>query len=112
MPVHKCSNGKYRIGEGKCMYDSKEKADRAYKAYLAQKHQNERISRIKEELEELKRNTMKKLEYASRMSKSECIKSRLAKIKKEHPNMSPEEQRRLAEKRCTDRGSGQGRNRR
>ncbi len=39
MPVKKCSNGKYKIGEnGKCMYDSKEKAEKAYKAYLAKKH--------------------------------------------------------------------------
>jgi hypothetical protein len=39
MPVKKCSNGKYKIGEkGKCMYDSKEKAEKAYKAYLAKKN--------------------------------------------------------------------------
>jgi hypothetical protein len=41
MPVIKCSNGKYRIGDGQCMYHSKEKAERAYKAYLAQSHMNE-----------------------------------------------------------------------
>lgn len=35
MPVYKCSNGKYRIGNGKCMYKSKAAADRAYRAYLA-----------------------------------------------------------------------------
>jgi len=38
MPVLKCPNGKYRIGSGKCMYDSKEKAERAYKGYLGSKH--------------------------------------------------------------------------
>ena len=38
MPVILCPNGKYKIGTGPCMYDSKEKADRAYKAYLAKKH--------------------------------------------------------------------------
>ena len=37
MPVTKCSNGKYKIGMGNCMYESKEKASRAYIAYLAQK---------------------------------------------------------------------------
>jgi hypothetical protein len=37
MPVRKCSNGKWRIGNGPCMYTSKAKADRAYKAYLAKK---------------------------------------------------------------------------
>lgn len=38
MPVKKCSNGKYKIGSGKCMYKSKEKANAAYDAYLAKKH--------------------------------------------------------------------------
>lgn len=38
MPVHKCPNGKYRIGSGGCNFDSKEKAEVAYKAYLAKKH--------------------------------------------------------------------------
>lgn len=35
MPVRKCGNGKYRIGDGPCMYKTKESADKAYKAYLA-----------------------------------------------------------------------------
>lgn len=38
MPVRKCKNGKYRIGNGKCMYDTKSSAEKAYKAYLAKKH--------------------------------------------------------------------------
>jgi len=38
MPVKKCKNGKYRIGSGKCMYKTKENANRAYKAYLAKKN--------------------------------------------------------------------------
>lgn len=38
MPVIKCSNGKFRIGSGPCMYTSKAKADRAYGAYKAKKH--------------------------------------------------------------------------
>lgn len=38
MPVHKCSNGKWRIGSGKCMYKSKAAAERAYRAYKAKKH--------------------------------------------------------------------------
>lgn len=37
MPVIKCSNNKYRIGSGPCVYETKEKADKAYKAYLAKK---------------------------------------------------------------------------
>lgn len=38
MPVRKCSNGKYRIGSGDCVYNSKESAERAYRAYLAKKN--------------------------------------------------------------------------
>ena len=38
MPVRKCSNGKYRIGSGKCMYDTKAAAERAYAGYRAKKH--------------------------------------------------------------------------
>lgn len=56
MPVHKCPNGKFRIGNGKCMYDSKEKAERAYKAYIAQKH---KIYEMKKEILEEKRDMIK-----------------------------------------------------
>lgn len=35
MPVHKCANGKWRIGNGPCKYTTKEAAVRAYQAYLA-----------------------------------------------------------------------------
>lgn len=37
MPVLKCPNGKWKIGSGKCMYTSKDAANRAYRAYLAKK---------------------------------------------------------------------------
>ena len=37
MPVKKCSNGKYRIGSGKCKYVTQKSADKAYSAYLAKK---------------------------------------------------------------------------
>jgi hypothetical protein len=37
MPVVKCSNGKWRIGNGPCMYHTKAAAERAYRAYLAEK---------------------------------------------------------------------------
>ena len=50
MPVHKCPNGKYRIGSGKCMYDSKAKAEKAYKGYMAHKHMHE----AKHDLEEIR----------------------------------------------------------
>lgn len=35
MPVLKCSNGKWRIGTGSCIYDTREKAVKAYQAILA-----------------------------------------------------------------------------
>lgn len=38
MPVLSCGGGKYKIGSGKCMYDSKKKAERAYAGYRAAKH--------------------------------------------------------------------------
>jgi hypothetical protein len=38
MPVLKCSNGKYRIGSGECVYRSRESAERAYKGYLGSKY--------------------------------------------------------------------------
>lgn len=36
MPVLKCSNGKWRVGSSACIYDTKEKAIKAYQAILAQ----------------------------------------------------------------------------
>ena len=36
MPVVKCSNGKWRVGRGACIYDTKEKAIKVYQAILAQ----------------------------------------------------------------------------
>ena len=38
MPVRKCSNGKYRIGDGDCIYKSKASAERAYAGYRAAKY--------------------------------------------------------------------------
>ena len=36
MPVYKCGNGKYRIGNGSCIYDTQGKAEKVYRAILAQ----------------------------------------------------------------------------
>lgn len=41
MPVLKCSNGKWRIGTGACIYDNKEKATEVWKAILAQGKYNQ-----------------------------------------------------------------------
>jgi len=38
MPVRKCSNGKWRVGSGPCMYTSKEKAEKAYAGYRSKEH--------------------------------------------------------------------------
>ena len=35
MPVTQCLNGKYKIGQGACVYDTKEDADKVWKALLA-----------------------------------------------------------------------------
>jgi hypothetical protein len=35
MPVELCNNGKYRIGQGACIYDTEEKATKVYQAILA-----------------------------------------------------------------------------
>ena len=59
MPVHKCPNGKYKIGSGGCIYDSKEKAEKAYKGYMAQKH----ISEVKHEISEIKKQILAEREW-------------------------------------------------
>jgi len=38
VPVIKCANGKWRIGNGKCIYKTRAAAERAYAAYRAAKH--------------------------------------------------------------------------
>jgi hypothetical protein len=35
MPVTLCKNGKYKIGSGECIYDTKEKAMEVWQAILA-----------------------------------------------------------------------------
>lgn len=40
MPCYKCSNGKYKMGEGKCQYTSKENCEKALKAYKAKEQKN------------------------------------------------------------------------
>jgi HK97 family phage prohead protease len=41
MPVESCGNGRWRIGDGECIYRSEESANRAYIAYLAQEDEDE-----------------------------------------------------------------------
>jgi hypothetical protein len=35
MPIYKCSSGKWRIGNGDCVYDTQEKATKVWQAILA-----------------------------------------------------------------------------
>lgn len=58
MPVKKCSNSKYRIGDGECKYETKEDAEKAYKAYLAKKYSSDDLR--KEALEKLSKNKTNK----------------------------------------------------
>lgn len=47
MPISKCSNGKYRIGDGECMYTSRENAEEAYQAYLAESNKDKNMDETK-----------------------------------------------------------------
>ena len=60
MPVTRCENGRYRIGEGECMYRSEESAREAYVAYLADNPEEAR--RIREE-EDKKALDMNKVSF-------------------------------------------------
>ncbi len=53
MPVKKCSNGKWRIGSGDCMYHTKEDAESAYAGYRAQKYGEEYTPTEAEAIREL-----------------------------------------------------------
>jgi len=41
MPVTRCDNGKYKIGDGECIYTTRENAVEAYRAYLAEEGEDE-----------------------------------------------------------------------
>jgi len=42
MPVRKCPNGKWRIGNGPCVFTSKEKAEKAWVAVRIAEHSKNR----------------------------------------------------------------------
>lgn len=46
MPVFQCPNGKWRIGNGQCLYETREQAERVWRAILAQrqKHKKRQIT--------------------------------------------------------------------
>lgn len=45
MPVLRCSNGKYRIGSGPCIYKTRASAERAYAGYRGAKAKGGRRKR-------------------------------------------------------------------
>lgn len=50
MPVKYCPhNGKWRIGDGTCMYHTKEDAEKAYAGYRGSKF-SKRIQQLKEQI--------------------------------------------------------------
>ena len=48
MPIYSCGGGKYRIGDGECIYTSRDSAERAYIGYLAEEEDEKDID-LKEE---------------------------------------------------------------
>ena len=52
MPVLKCSNGKYRIGSGDCVYRSKASAERAYRGYLGSTYGESAIAKTIESVDQ------------------------------------------------------------
>ena len=48
MPIYSCGGGKYRIGDGECIYTSRDSAERAYIGYLAEEEDDKDID-LKEE---------------------------------------------------------------
>lgn len=64
MPVKKCSNGKFRIGSGPCMYKTKASAERAFAAYKAKEHSLEEVKEMileqKKDLEQIRKKLQEK----------------------------------------------------
>lgn len=59
MPVYRCSNGRYRIGDGKCIYPTKASAERAYKGYLASRYMNKET--VMKKVQDIIKNVFNKL---------------------------------------------------
>ena len=63
MPVEICGNGKYRIGDGECIYTSRENAERAYVAYLAQEADETKAETYNDYPEAASNNAKRALKY-------------------------------------------------
>lgn len=69
MPVIKCSNGKYRIGGGQCIYDTEEKAIEVWQAILAS---GEFVETYNDYPEAAVNNARRAVEYADKNGWGSC----------------------------------------
>jgi hypothetical protein len=69
MPVIKCSNGKYRIGGGACVYDTEEKATEVWQAILAS---GQFVDSYNDYPEAAVNNARRAVEYASKNGWGSC----------------------------------------
>ena len=69
MPVIKCSNGKYRIGGGQCIYDTEEKAIEVWQALLAS---GEFVETYNDYPEAAVTNARRAVEYADKNGWGSC----------------------------------------
>jgi len=70
MPIYECGNGKYRIGNGDCVYTSRDNAESAYRAYLADldeeyedDHRNEKAETYNDYPEAATNNAKRAIKY-------------------------------------------------
>lgn len=63
MPVTRCENGNYKIGDGECVYTSRESAERAYVAYLAQEADEKKEETYNDYPQEATNNAKRALKY-------------------------------------------------
>ena len=70
MPIYECSGGKYRIGNGECVYTSRSNAESAYRAYLADldeeyedDHRNEKAETYNDYPEAATNNAKRAIKY-------------------------------------------------
>ena len=63
MPVELCSNGKYRIGDGECIYTTRQDADSAYRGYLAEEGKEEKAQTYNDYPEAATNNARRAIKY-------------------------------------------------
>ena len=63
MPVTLCSNGKYRIGDGECIYATEDSANEAYRGYLAAEGKEEKAETYNDYPEAATNNAKRAIKY-------------------------------------------------